>query len=246
MGQAFTGYALDGKSHELDRRFPSRMRTWDVSVSVPDDGGTHFGYVHGERAATVSIPGPDANAMGQQFRLIPGMFFVIPGAFTVVGGEGVIITREGWRGLFQIGGPVEREGRLKYIDGCTDSLLVSPVRWGDPCLNLLYFPPGIDQTMHIHPSDRIGIVMSGRGRCVHWPAIDADPVYEDLVPGMAFCIHTDGIHKFQTPYGEEMRVLAYHPDSDFGPQDENHPMLNRTIIDGISAADPSRAQYRTE
>jgi hypothetical protein len=50
-----------------------------------------------------------------------------------------------------------------------------------------------------------------------------------------FCIHAEGHHKFQTPYGEDMRVLAYHPDSDFGPTHQNHPMLNRTMVDGVSA-----------
>ena len=104
---------------------------------------------------------------------------------------------------------------------------------GDPCLNLLYFPPDIDQTAHTHPSDRIGIVMSGKGKCVAWQ----DGIEEaiDLVAGMIWVIHTDGVHKFQTPYGESMRVLAYHPDSDYGPTHQFHPMLNRTIVDGISA-----------
>jgi hypothetical protein len=27
-----------------------------------------------------------------------------------------------------------------------------------------------------------------------------------------------------------MRVIAYHPDGDWGPTDENHTMLNRTYI----------------
>ena len=136
-------------------------------------------------------------------------------------------------GLMSVGGPAENEGRLKYIDGCTDSLLIPPIMLGDPCLNLLYFPPDIDQTAHTHPSDRIGIVMSGKGKCVAWQ----DGVEEsiDLVAGMIWVIHTDGVHKFQTPYGESMRVLAYHPDSDYGPTHQFHPMLNRTIVDGVSA-----------
>ena len=33
-----------------------------------------------------------------------------------------------------------------------------------------------------------------------------------------------------------MDVIAYHPDSDFGPQDEDHPMINRTIVDGVQAS----------
>jgi hypothetical protein len=26
-------------------------------------------------------------------------------------------------------------------------------------------------------------------------------------------------------------VIAYHPDTDFGPTDDNHPMINRTWFD---------------
>jgi mannose-6-phosphate isomerase-like protein (cupin superfamily) len=97
----------------------------------------------------------------------------------------------------------------------------------------LYFPPGIDQTAHTHPSDRIGIVMSGRGRCVYWE--NGVELTQELEPGMLWVIHTDGVHKFQTPHGEHLRVLAYHPDSDYGPTHQFHPMLNRTIVDGVSA-----------
>jgi len=25
-------------------------------------------------------------------------------------------------------------------------------------------------------------------------------------------------------------VIAWHPDSDFGPRDDDHPMINRTLI----------------
>jgi hypothetical protein len=53
---------------------------------------------------------------------------------------------------------------------------------------------------------------------------------------MIFCIHANGVHKFQTPYGQDLRVLAFHPDSDFGPTHQFHPMLNRTMVDGVSAS----------
>ena len=49
-----------------------------------------------------------------------------------------------------------------------------------------------------------------------------------------FRIPFEGNHKFRT-FDSEMRVIAYHPDSDFGPQDEDHPMINRTMVDGVSA-----------
>jgi quercetin dioxygenase-like cupin family protein len=212
-----------GKIGDLDRKFPSYLSAWEChQLDVKDETSGHFGYVD-QGVALLSY-------QGNFFALDPGMYFSVAGSFSIRGGRGIIMSRENHKPFFSIGGPAEREGRLKYIDGCTDSLLISPIKKGDPCLNLLYFPPNIDQTAHTHPSDRIGMIMSGRGKCV-------TPEGEiDLVAGMIFCIHTDGVHKFQTPYGEDMRVLAYHPDSDFGPEDQFHPMINRTLVDGVSAS----------
>lgn len=48
-------------------------------------------------------------------------------------------------------------------------------------------------------------------------------------------IPTDGQHSFFTD-DSEMDVIAYHPDSDTGPTHDDHPMINRTIVDGVSAA----------
>lgn len=74
--------------------------------------------------------------------------------------------RANWCGLSLLGGPVEHKGRLRYIDQCSDTALIQPVRRGNPCLNLLYFPAGVYQTAHTHPSDRLGLVPSGRGTCI--------------------------------------------------------------------------------
>ncbi len=126
------------------------------------------------------------------------------------------------------GGPVEPKGRLRYIDRCSDSLLIAPPRLGDPCLNLLHFPPGIHQTMHTHPSIRCGAIASGAGYC-----IDGDNVKLDLLPGMVWVIPVDTVHSFHTAdSGDNLNVIAYHPDTDWGPEDETHPMLNRTWVDG--------------
>jgi len=47
---------------------------------------------------------------------------------------------------------------------------------------------------------------------------------------MAWRIPSGCLHSFFT-FDESMDVLAWHPDSDFGPTDENHPMKNRTYIE---------------
>lgn len=57
-----------------------------------------------------------------------------------------------------------------------------------------------------------------------------------LEPGKIFRIHAEGRHKFRTLCGSDMVVIAYHPDSDYGPTDETHPMINRTLVDGVSAS----------
>lgn len=217
-----------GHLAELDPQFPSYLQGWSNGNLILKPMDTHFGYCHKGTAILT--------ANGGRYPIYEKSYFCVPRGAILEGknSEGIVISRKDYTGFFQIGGVVEWKGRLKYIDGCTDSLLVSPVKMGDPCLNLLYFPSGVHQTAHTHPSDRIGMILSGKGRC--HAVEDGQEKIIELEAGMIFCIHANGVHNFSTPYGEEMRVLAYHPESDFGPQDEDHPMINRTMIDGVSAA----------
>jgi quercetin dioxygenase-like cupin family protein len=151
------------------------------------------------------------------------MYFAVPGGLAIQGGCGLLISALSHRGFCHLGGPIEERGRLRYIDGCTDSLLIPPVLRGDPCLNLLHLPPHTRQTPHTHPSLRVGLVIRGAGTCVTPEERIA------LMPGHVFVIEANGMHCFHTD-AEPLLVLAYHPDSDFGPTHENHPMLNRTVI----------------
>jgi len=139
-------------------------------------------------------------------------------------GDLFLIFLAGYIGQDVHGVKVETEGRLQYIDGCTDSLLIYAPRLGDPCLNHLHFPAGIDQTFHTHPSIRLGIVYRGNG-------IASFPDGEhELSEGDIFCLEVGEEHRFRTP-NEGMDIIAWHPDSDTGPTDEDHPMINRTIIE---------------
>lgn len=155
-----------------------------------------------------------------------------------------VFKKNGYTAMTTIGGVVEELGRLKYIDGCTDSLLISPVKKGDPCLNHLHFPKGTTQTPHTHPSHRIGIVIRGEGECVtpfgNLPLVEGcifvikEYDGKEKAVGLDGKIYEAGTHKFDTK-GSNLDVIAFHPDSDFGAEDENHPMINRTIVEGISA-----------
>lgn len=134
--------------------------------------------------------------------------------------------------LDMMGGPVETEGRLQYIDNCSDTLLLHPALLGEPCLNFLHFPPGTNQTSHYHPSFRFGIVIRGQGLCLEGPRDESGAIQSTrLNPGDAFLIPPDVMHSFSTT-DSAMDVIAFHPDSDWGPTNADHPMINRTWVDG--------------
>ncbi len=157
-------------------------------------------------------------------------FAVLPDPARVEAGSGVMVTHRTHRGLFHVGGPVEATGRLRYIDGCSDTVLVAPVVHGDPCLNLLHLPSDTVQTDHQHPSARVGLVVAGRGSCV----VDRTR-REPLQPGSAFVLPASVCHRFETEPEAGLLVMAWHPDSTSGPTDDDHPMLNRTLRPGSSA-----------
>ncbi|PHI19702.1 hypothetical protein CEQ90_11680 [Lewinellaceae bacterium SD302] len=228
-----------------DNAYPTKLHAWDGENQFSAPGSTFFGYVF---AGETSLIGKSNN-----YRLNSRQYFSMNEDFSLSGGKGIVIERMGYRGMNSVGGPVEDWGRLKYIDGCTDSLLIPPVKLGDPCLNALFFPANIDQTAHTHPSMRVGMVIEGYGECVTPEAVYA------LEPGKIFIIHEEGNHRFRTrtsiqngsnsgDFNSEepttitegkvakLTVVAYHPDSDFGPVDEDHPMINRTIVEGVPAS----------
>lgn len=183
---------------------------------------THFGFVYDGHAELVVAE--------RSYPLCQGMYFTAVGSATLkTNGSVLSVSQQEHLGLFSLGGPVESEGRLRYIDGCSDTLLIPPLVKGDACLNFLKIPPHTNQTSHTHPSFRYGIIVSGAGFC------DSPAGSESLGPGKAFFIPANGPHRFRTE-GEPLSVIAFHPDSDFGPHDDDHPMVNKTIVNGVPAA----------
>jgi hypothetical protein len=142
-----------------------------------------------------------------------------------IDGQGIVIEMFGFKMTEQSLSVFNKEvpGNLSYIDGCSNSVLIPPPRNGDPCLNYLYFPPGIDQTFHVHPSVRIGMIFSGSGI-----AELKNKTYE-LKPFTPFILDRFCLHRFKTD-DSSMSLIAFHPDSDDGPTDEFNPMKTRTYI----------------
>lgn len=203
-----------------DTMYPSyslMVRNSTADIKAKDiSWSTAMGYSYGQ----AQIKNGD-----QYILLNPGDYF----SFTVKENDVSISTMDNLFIVFRLGfmghnliGKTDNKGKLSYIDGCSDSLLVYPPRLGDASLNFLYFPKNINQSYHTHPSIRIGCVIGGRG------VSDTD-VPNELTEGAHFCLEEQELHRFRTE-DSEMRIIAYHPDGDWGPTDENHTMINRTYV----------------
>jgi quercetin dioxygenase-like cupin family protein len=218
---------LDPEEHAaldaLQTMYPSRLVVHAASTAFDRSTSTTFGFVVSGRATV--------RAEGVAATLEPGGFFSVPGSFTldVTGGKLVCVERVGFRGLLSLG-RIEETGRLAYIDGCSDTVLCMPPRLGDPVLNHLHFPPGVTQTLHSHPSIRLGVVARGSGQAYGPVERSGKPGWEKpLVAGAVFLLPAHEAHAFRTQESS-MDIIAYHPDSDWGPTDGVHPMINRTYL----------------
>ncbi|GJM09221.1 MAG: hypothetical protein DHS20C11_14970 [Lysobacteraceae bacterium] len=216
-------YGFDSTCHEHASWTFGDQSVREGDIQIPGVGAC-FGYVESGTIQISSVGGPDQTiGAGRE------MFFCLANGARIrfrEPGRIVVVQAVGFRGLNVFGGPIESHGRLKYIDSCSDSVLVASPLLGDPCLNHLHFPSNIDQTAHTHPSTRAGMIARGQGVC-----ITPDREYP-LTAGRIFHIPKDGTHRFATSASQTMDVIAYHPDSDFGPTHEEHPMVNRTWVDG--------------
>lgn len=201
----------------LDNTFPAQLYAWKENpLACASSNTSFFGFVYEGTAKITTTTG--------SFDLSAGMYFCIPEKIQIEGtGQGILIAQHHFQGFLQLGGPIESKGRLQYIDGCTDSLLIAPPIWGNPCLNLLHIPAHTFQSQHTHPSFRIGMIVKGTGICI------TPEGNTPLFPGLFFIIEEENLHSFKTEE-EELLIVAYHPDSDFGPTNENHPMVNKTIL----------------
>ncbi len=201
---------------------PSIARWVINSIKVDDsEKDTHFLFVsEGE---------VNLNSSNGKFLLREHSFASVPGNFSLDGsGQVLVATLLNYTGLFTIGGPIEPLGRLNYIDGCSSTVLINPLRRGEPCLNFLYVPPGISQTPHTHPSLRIGLVASGSGTCT------VNEGTFKMETGTVFCLPENKLHSFSA-IDDSLRIIIYHPDSDVGPTDDSHTMLNNTFVGKKSA-----------
>ncbi len=218
LSQPEHGAMIDAR----ETMYPCLLTVMREEGIIGESMSTLYGYV-AEGDASIET-------MDFTVRLKRGGFFAVPGkAFITTRGMVAVIQRFGFTGQFAAG-IREGRGRLSYIDGCSDSILVYPPRFGDPVLNHLHFPRGILQTQHTHPSIRLGIVADGRGEAWQQETNTSKGWSKPLIEGSVFLLEEQELHSFRTDESA-MDVIAFHPDSDWGPTDSGHPMIQRTYID---------------
>lgn len=115
-------------------------------------------------------------------------------------------------------------GNLSYMDGGTNTTATNPGRLGDPVVNYVHFPPNMYQTLHTHPSHRIGLILKGNGKI----ELDNDE-YFAVNEGEAFYMRRNCLHNFITE-DEPVILFVFAPDSGTGPTDEINPLKIRTYV----------------
>jgi len=153
--------------------------------------------------------------------------------FPLEGASGVVLTRPGCRRRFEMGGPLmQGEGDYDYSDGGSTSLLIAPVRKGEPYMSHVHFSPGHRQAQHFHITFRFTLVVAGHGK-VTVPAnqdgTGADVIIP-LAPGDMFVIPAGGVHSIDASDDEALDVVTFHPDSVVGWTDHRHPMRESTVV----------------
>jgi len=211
---------------------PTIVNAWTGGyLALPEDA-SHYIMVYSGRAFI--------GHRGEMKAVEEGCYGVFPGRAELTGeGVALVVSCSGYRALAMQGGPVEDTGRLRYIDRCTNTVLLPPPVRGEPCLNFLHLGAGVTQTPHTHPTIRIGIVLKGNGAC--GTAHGTLP----MTVGSLFVIPPETLHSFQAS-NESMKIIIFHPDSVDGPSHASNTMLNNTFIDGTTAQGAShlRTQER--
>jgi len=116
-------------------------------------------------------------------------------------------------------------GNLSYMDGGTNTTASNPGRLGLPVVNYVHFPAGMQQTLHTHPSQRIGLILKGKGEI----ELDHGQIFP-ISEGDCWVMERNVLHNFMCNQGEDVTLFVFSPDSGTGPTDEVNPLKVRTYV----------------
>lgn len=213
------------KSNEL--YYPLRVRVHHklpISADTSDGRGTTYGYVLDGNAEIFQ------SNQKAPHTIASGGYFALNGHVDISGLDAsvIMIKREQCVTSDKIGKATDVKW-MKYIDDCDDAILVAPEHAGSPCTNLLIVHPNTHQTAHVHPSDRVGVILSGSATCSTFENIRPESSSSgwrehSMQKGDLFLLPAGKLHKFTTGK-DPLTVFTFHPDS----YDDENPMLRGTI-----------------
>lgn len=120
----------------------------------------------------------------------------------------------------------ESLSNLPYINGCSSHQVFSPVRPGDPTMQLLRIPPyASEQAHHVHSTVRVVYVLSGKGKSIQ--GMNNETI-TDLNPGDILILDKMTPHHFATEE-ESLIVIPIHVYSST-ILEKSHPMIDGTFI----------------
>jgi quercetin dioxygenase-like cupin family protein len=207
-------------SYETQDRWPLKLTKLELGESRAFDatGGTYYIMLQNASYYSDNIKFENVNAA-----------FAVNSFFTIKCNKGTAVVIE-YPGLHLLESRYYVQdkldmGNLSYMDGGTNTTAVNPGRLGDPVVNYVHFPAGMYQTLHTHPSHRIGMVLKGVGK------IELDHGEFPLETGDVFFMQRNMLHNFTCPYeNEDVVLFVFAPDSGTGPTDEVNPLKIRTYV----------------
>jgi len=122
---------------------------------------------------------------------------------------------------------LQPQTHLPYINGCSATNLIPPLRPGDPCVQLLHIPAGCsEQRHHIHSTPRVVRVLHGRG--VMEIGIGERVDRHELAEGTTVIIDALEPHHFVAPE-TDLFVVPIHVWSSTSAETA-HPMMLGTHL----------------
>lgn len=201
--------------------------------------GTTFGYV---LDGTVNM---DIN--GNEHAYSRGTYFSLNDVSWVRGDGQTILIQSRHAHPDHVGNIADVQ-HMEYLNGCRDAVLIAPLKIGEPCTNYLIVKPETTQDAHIHPSDRIGLVVDGSAICsIYQESPDGGrlpPRWSNqfIRKGDVFLLPAGNLHRFTTQK-DPLTVFTFHPDSATDHAEEN-PMMLGTIRSADDADQWNRMSKR--
>lgn len=207
------------------------QKSMPYSVRRFYDGEASF-LTNGHRSGVLGYVDQETQIRVGNVRLFltGGMYFRAP-SVEVVHGAGILMQKTGFDAQTLIGGPDDGRGRLRWINGVRYSLLVPPMKSGDPCLELISFPRNHFGSLITFAFPFIAVVRDGEGE------IQTEDRNYRVEWGNQISIPPNYPHRYVTTPRAPLQLVVFQTVTGESFDDGRNPLVEATIYKGQSAQD---------